>query len=186
MMNAAKKADVWGATSYTLPKPYLRERTEKKDAGENKARFIQAPGDGPAYKVGKSERKRFFHLNVYGKDGKEPPHSYLPLKEWGGKKEPKKEEAKGDKKFVGSARNTFVDNIFFFGEKYKLPGPNAYFKEPGEKAKTAKKEEEGKEKKKFERVNFLCDAEYLGMNNPCPGSYNMKVGTTMTCRTPGS
>ena len=174
MMNAAKKAD-WGTTSYTLPKPYLRERLEKKEEGDQKRRFVEAPGDGPAFKVGKAERKRFFHLNVYGKDGKEPPHSYLPLKEWGGKKEVKKEEVKGEKKFVGSARNTFVDNIFFNGEKYKFPGPNAYFKEPPAKKEAPKKEDEGKEKKKFERVNFLCDAEYLGMNNPCPGTYELKV-----------
>lgn len=174
MIGATSNAgSAWGGTSYQLPKTYLRTREERKDYAEKKTRFVEAPGDGPAYKLGKSERKRFYHLNVYGKDGHEPPISYLATKEWGGKKPPKKEEEKGEKKKDDKGRGSFIDAIFFNGEKYKLPGPDRYFQT--EKTKEKKpKAEEGKEKKKFQRLNFLCDAEYLGMNNPCPGTYPHK------------
>ena len=178
-MNAEKKStNIWGGVSYKLPSPYLRVREGKTEAtGDKKARFIEAAGDGPAYKIGNDKRKRFYHLNVYGKEGNEPPHSYLKIKEWAVKKdEKKKEDTKEEKKGIGG-RGSFVDAIFFFGDKYKYPGPDNYFKEDKDKAKTAKAEVEGKdkEKKTFERVNFLCDAEYLGMNIPCPGSYNTIV-----------
>jgi len=183
MINANKKtADVWGGASYKLPLPYLRVREDKKEKNtdEKKSRFVEAAGDGPAPKFGNSKRGRFYHLNTYGKDGKEPPHSYLPVSEWIKKKdkEQKKEDTKEEKKGVGG-RGSFIDAIFFNGEKYKMPGPNNYFKEDKDKAKEQKKEATGepKEKKKFERVNFLCDAAYLGMNNPCPGSYNLKVNS---------
>jgi hypothetical protein len=146
------------------------------DKEDRKARFVENAGDGPSYKIGHEQRKRFYHLNVYGKEGNEPPHSYLKVKEWAVKKDDKKkDDKKEDHKGVGG-RGSFVDAIFFFGDKYKYPGPDNYFKEDKDKAKTAKADEgKEKEKKKFERVNFLCDAEYLGMNIPCPGSYNTNV-----------
>ena len=64
MMGADKhSAGVWGGFSYSVPKPYLRERAPPNKEGDLKARFITAPGDGPAYKVGNEKRGRFFHLN---------------------------------------------------------------------------------------------------------------------------
>lgn len=172
---AGNKGDSWGSTSFKIPVPYLRVREDRKDFADKKTRFIEAPGDGPAYKLGKEERHRFYHLNVYGKDGNEPPISYLKSQEWAVKKPPKKEENKSDKK-KEEGRGSFIDAIFFNGEKYKLPGPDRYFQtEKGkDQEKKDKKTEEGKEKKKYQRLNFLCDAEYLGMNYPCPGTYPHK------------
>ncbi len=180
MIGVNNKAEVWGTMTYRTPVPYLRQRlTAKKEAEEGKSsRFVQAPGDGAAYKFGKGNRGRFYHINSYGKDGKEPPHSYLPYKEMGGKKVVAvKKEGEGEKKGA-TGRGSFIDAIFFNGKKYKYPGPGNYFSatEKGkEKANKKEAETKDKDKKKFERLNFLCDAEYLGMNYPCPGTYNLKA-----------
>jgi hypothetical protein len=171
------KVDEWGGTNYLIPKPYLRTRGEFKVEEGKRNRFVEHPGDGPSFKMGKAEKTgKFYHINKYaGKEGNEPPHSYLKYNEWKGKKEQKKtEEVKGEKKKTDSGRGTFIDAIFFYGNKHNFPGPDCYFKKDAKKDKKPPKVEEGKEKKKFERLNFLCDAEYLGMNNPCPGTYNFK------------
>ena len=183
-MTAEKKGgDVWGGASYKLPNPYLRTREDPKDKKEGesaKPRFVTAPGDGAAYKFGNAKRGRFYHINVYGKDI-EPPVSYLPVKEWVKKREAKKEETKDDKKAGVPGRGTFIDAIFFYGNKYKYPGPDQYIVGAKNKKEEPKKEGEDKDKKKTERLNFLCDAEYLGMNNPCPGSYAHKVFMGAQC-----
>ncbi len=181
MINAGKKGvDVWGGTSYKLPLPYLRSRDSgtatKKPAEEKKSLFAPGPGDGPQFKFPKAKKGMDYQINVFGKDGKEPPISYLPMKEWGGKKAVKREEAKGEeKKGTKGGRGSFIDAIFYYGEKYKYPGPDAYFKKDKEKAKeNAKDADKSKDKKKAERPNFLSDCEYLGLNNPAPGTYNLK------------
>ncbi len=176
MIGANKKTDVWGCTTYRVPVPYLRTREEgKKDADESKGRrFVQSPGDGAAYKFGKGNRGRFYHINSYGKEGKEPPHSYLPYKELGVKKVPGKKEEKGEKKGP-PGRGSFIDDIFFYGNKFKYPGPEKYFSASDAKDKKKEPKPEDKDKKKTERLNFLCDAEYLGMNNPDPGTYPLKA-----------
>ena len=81
-----------------------------------------------------------------------------------------------------AGRGSFIDTIFFDGEKYKLPGPDLYFKEDKKEGKSGREKEEAKDKKVPERLNFLSDAVYMGMNNPCPGTYNMKVFFNMATK----
>ena len=182
MANSGKRAvEVWGGTSYKLPLPYLRTRdVGKKPTEEKKSRFVPAPGDGPQYVFSKAKKGMNYHINVYGKDGSEPPASYLPYKEWNGKKTDKKDDGKatggGWKKDSGKmGRGSFVDGIFFNGKKYNYPGPDKYFSEAGHKAKQEQKDaEKAKEKKTAERPNFLSDYQYLGLNIPSPDTYNFK------------
>ncbi len=183
--------DMIGAATHRPPggisRPYLRQRSNGHspagDSGEKKEKFFDAPGDGPGYRIGKAQRPSFFHANAYGKDVKGPPHSYLPIRDCtgaGSKSPAGKKEAKSpaseQKKALGG-RGSFIDAIFFSEQKYKFPGPSSYFKElPGTKKKEEKKAEPDADKKKqFLRLNFLCDAEYLGMNTQSPGAYNSPV-----------
>ena len=45
--------------------------------------------DGPIYTWSKSQRKTLANSSSVGKDGKQPPHSYLKINEWAKKKEQK-------------------------------------------------------------------------------------------------
>ena len=50
----------------------------------------------------------------------------------------------------------------------KTPGPNAYFKAPA-------KLKGNSPLPKSDRINFLCDAEYLGKTAPGPTDYKPNV-----------
>lgn len=174
VFSGKKGTDVWGGTSYKLPEPYLRPRIpEKKGAEDRKSTFVPAPGDGPQYKFTKAKKGMDYQIQVFGKDGKEPPISYLELKPWIKKKEKKAEEKTEDKTKQKGGRGSFIDAIFFYGEKYKFPGPDKYFSEK-KKEEKKKDSDKPKDEKKPEKPNFLDDYQYLGLNNPAPGTYNMK------------
>jgi hypothetical protein len=166
-----REASGWGLTSYKVPKPYLRPRVLNKGQPEpgKGTHFVTAPGDGPEYKFSKTSKGGIMKNPSYGKDAKEPPASYLPLREWAIKKDKRIQETTNKKAQTG--RGSFIDTIFSDAKKYNYPGPNKYF----ETAKKDRKDEiKPKETKKIERPNFLYDCEYLGMNNPGPGSYHFK------------
>eukprot|EP00831_Metopus_contortus_P080061 TRINITY_DN809_c0_g1_i2.p2 TRINITY_DN809_c0_g1~~TRINITY_DN809_c0_g1_i2.p2 ORF type:complete len:153 (-),score=56.67 TRINITY_DN809_c0_g1_i2:182-640(-) len=107
----------------------IRDRYQRRVHGDDKkGRFVEAPGDGPAYGMGKESRNVFSSKNNMGKDGHEPPSSYLKYNEWAPKATEKKDDKTKEKKGV-QGRGSFIDEIFFNGEKYKMPGPGGYFKE---------------------------------------------------------
>ena len=143
------------------------------DKGEEniKRHFVPAPGDGPEYKFS-GGRKGEVKISSLGKDAKGTPVSYLPISVWGVKKE-EKETAKTERASM-TGRKSFIDAIFFYGNKYKYPGPNQYFALPKKGSEKKQEKPKEKEKEKTEKMNFLMDYQYLGMNIPGPGEYPMK------------
>lgn len=169
--NTGKNAvNVWSGFTYEVPRPYLRPRVIPKDQEGQKRHFVPGPGDGPEYKFAIGEKGKSHVAVPYGKDAKMPPVSYLPLPSWGAKKEGKKETK--DEKGSKTERGSFIDAIFSYGNKYKFPGPSQYF--ATSKNDLEKKQKKPKEKEKTERMNFLMDYQYLGMNIPGPGEYPLR------------
>lgn len=122
--------------------------------------------DGPVYSFSKCKRQTHKKPVSFGKEGKEPPHTYLTLNDWKGKK-----ENKAPSKSV-SKRKTYIDYVIEYNNRCKYPGPSHYFKEK------KKKEQPPKTKidpKKHVRPCFLDDPQYLSMNNPAPGAYEIEV-----------
>jgi hypothetical protein len=76
MAGSKKNTESWGAPSYRVPPTCF---FPKKGEGKETDKKPGNVAEGPAFSVGKSQRGRFYHLNNYGKDGKEPPHSYLQV-----------------------------------------------------------------------------------------------------------
>lgn len=172
MMSSGKKAiNPWNNLSYDIPKPYLRPRIIPKGEENQKRLFVVGPGDGPEYKFSKEKKGGIHAMSSYGKDAKIPPVSYLPLPIWAKKKEDIKGPAKTDRENKGG-RGTFIDDIYFDAKKYNKPGPSNYF--ASNKNDLDKKEDKSKLRKPDERPSFLMDYQYLGMNNPGPGSYKLK------------
>jgi len=121
--------------------------------------------DGPVYSFSKCKRQTHKKPITFSKEGKEPPHSYLKFKDWNSKK-----ENKAPSKSVPK-RKTYIDNILEYNNKCKYPGPSHYFKEKKkDKAANVKIDP-----KKFVRPCFLDDPQYLSINNPAPGAYEIQV-----------
>lgn len=171
LTSSQKNPDIGGAGPYVVPRTYYHPKVD--EAAEKKK--VKA-AEGPAYSIGKSQRASLYHKNNYGKDH-EPPHSYVELKQWIKKKEGGDKTTAEEKK-KNFKRNTYIEAIFDYQTKYKAPGPGAYFDKGA-----AGKKEEGKKKGTGDNakknipptLNFLSDAEYLGLNNPAPGAYNLEV-----------
>lgn len=149
--------------TYYTPTTYLprNKQVELKGIVDKKG-FLP---DGPIYTVSKGKRQTHDKPISYGKDGKEPPHSYLKFNEWKGKPKGKVLSKSVPK------RRTYIDEVIEYNNKHKYPGPSQYFKEN-------KKKEKGKvgvDGKKLVRPCFLDDPQYLGMNNPGPGAYKLEV-----------
>jgi hypothetical protein len=127
--------------------------------------------DGAAFTIGKSNRSNFAAKPGYGKDGKEPPHTYLNIREWMAKGAKKSAEDRSKT----AMRKTYIDEVCQYHQKHKYPGPEHYFKEQKKKEKTGGKVLTKEEIKKLVRPSFLDDHQYLSMNNPAPGTYNPAV-----------
>ena len=157
------------ALDYSVPSTYLHrnKQEETKTAPDKKS---LAP-DGPVYSIGKSLRANYMKAQSFGKDGKEPPHSYLALRQW----YPKKDDKVVVKPKV--YRKTYIDAVFEYNNKHKYPSPDHYFKDEKKK----KEEDKKVEAKKAPRPCFLDDCQYLGMNFPGPGSYEIQKVTLLTC-----
>ena len=149
--------------------PYLRPRVLNKGQPEpGKCRFVPTIADGPEHLFAKDKKGVLPKNTSYGKDAKTPPVSYLPLHQWAKKQDRKL--APNPEKTAKTERGSFIDRIYFDSKKYNSPGPGKYFQ-------PVKKEDIGtvkKDKKEIERPNFLYDYEYLGLNNPGPGTYHFK------------
>lgn len=150
--------------TYYSPSTYLprNKQLELKKVVDKKGLMP----DGPVYSLAKGKRQTHKKPVTFGKDGKEPPHSYLQFKEWNAKK-----ENKAPSKSVGK-RKTYIDCVIDYSNKCKYPGPSHYFKE---KKKKEKPPQAKIDPKKFVRPCFLDDPQYLSMNNPAPGAYNIEV-----------
>jgi hypothetical protein len=78
--------------------------------------------------------------------------------------------------------NIQVNKHYLFNDernKTRSIGPGVYFKDVKKEAKEKKApaaDANGDKKKPPERLNFLSDAEYLGLNLPAPGTYNLSDG----------
>eukprot|EP00826_Nyctotherus_ovalis_P051348 TRINITY_DN6411_c0_g3_i1.p1 TRINITY_DN6411_c0_g3~~TRINITY_DN6411_c0_g3_i1.p1 ORF type:complete len:166 (-),score=50.15 TRINITY_DN6411_c0_g3_i1:381-878(-) len=145
--------------NYQVPATYMA-RNKPIQVGSEKKELMP---DGPVYTWSKCKRQTLASNVKFGKDGKEPPHSYMQLETWAAKK-----EAKTSAKVN---RTTYIDDIMKYQGKHKYPGPDKYFKE--EKKKLPEKK--SVDKSKLIRPSFLDDAQYLAMNNPAPGTYNPYV-----------
>lgn len=148
--------------NYFTPTTYLarNKQIELKKIPDKKG-FMP---DGPIYTISKEKRGAYNKPIVYGKDGKQPPHSYLKQLEWAKKKDNKVDKTK-------LMRKTYIDEVISYNTKYKWPGPDQYFK--GKEKKEAKKNMV--DGKKLVRPCFLDDPQYLGMNVPAPGLYKIVV-----------
>ncbi len=148
---------------YKTPKTYLRRNKYEETKAMPDRKNLSA--DGEAFTMGKAKREHFFKPPTFGKDGKEPPHSYLNLRQWAAKK-----EAKVDgKKMV---RKTYIDDVLEYNKKHKYPGPDSYFKESKKAKESTVVKVDGK---KLVRPSFLDEYQYVGLNNPAPGAYNPQV-----------
>jgi hypothetical protein len=121
--------------------------------------------DGPVYSFSKYKRQTHKKPVTFSKEGKEPPHSYLKFKDWNPKKENKPPSKSVTK------RKTYIDNIIDYNNKCKYPDPSHYFKEKKKEKPPSTKIDP----KKFVRPCFLDDPQYLSMNNPAPGAYEIQV-----------
>ena len=166
VINETTKANSSGLLPYDLPKTYMRRNKfeDVKLAPDKK----NLSADGVAFSISKSKRPPLNTKLTYGKDGKEPPHSYLNVRQWYVKKGDKSVDK--DKKFI---RKTYIDDVMTYCSKNKFPGPDQYFKD--QKKKKEDKRDEKKDGKKLTKPNFLDDYQYIGMNNPAPGAYNPEV-----------
>ena len=151
---------------YRVPKTYLR-RNKLEDSKKGPNRNLSA--DGPAYTVSKSKRVDILKHASYGKDGKEPPHSYLNLRLWTHAKDKK---GAADERGKSAKRATYIDDVIAYHNKFKYPGPDQYQKPP---AKKDSKKKDPKDSKPPPKPNYLNEAEYIGLNNPAPGDYNVTV-----------
>jgi len=153
---------------YAVVPTYLKRNQTDTGKEDAKAGNKKPLADGPVFTISKSKRIDIMKGPSFGKDGKEPPHSYMNLRTWFVKKD-KKEIA--DKPKVN--RKTYIDEVIDYTAKHKYPGPDAYFKEkPKKKEKDVDKKVDGK---KLQRPCYLDEYQYLGMNLPAPGSYNLDV-----------
>ena len=167
-MNLSHKAAEAERLQYRVPSTYLirNKQEEGKEAPDRK----NLSADGPAYTISKCKREHLLKNVSYGKDGKEPPHSYLNIAQWYIKKDGKD----GDLKPKSVERKTYIDDVMAYNNKHKYPGPDQYFKE--NKKKDEKKEKDkDKDKKKVIRPCYLDDYQYIGLNNPAPGAYNPQL-----------
>ena len=157
MANAGKQA-----MGYTVPSTYL-PRNKKRGAEESQDNKGLMP-DGLIYTWSKSKRSGSIESAKYGKDGNQPPHSYLNINPWFKKKENSVKPPKIDRK-------TYIDDIVSYSKKYNYPSPDKYNVEPKKKVT----EKKTVDPKTLIRSSFLDDYQYLSMNTPSPGDYNPQV-----------
>jgi len=182
MVNSYKKVvNPWGIQEYCAPKPYLRPRVENDSSDPlHPPRFSNGVAEGPKMKVGKAKKPNLFNITTYGNDGKNTL-TYIDLVDWKKETSPKRMRKNHSPEYTAKAvRGTYIDMLFHNEKKYRFPSPNAYNTTVSDfQKKSPKKKDEDSnkklEKKIFTRTNYFSDVEYLGMNNPSPGDYKIKV-----------
>jgi hypothetical protein len=154
---ATRQNTVWGVSGYEVPREYL-DPIKMKEKRENKT------WKGPE----KTKRGHYLEDDMKLHRGKPGP-IYDIVKPWFDEKKKKAPVKYGDKK-------SYIDEIFRVPKEKRDPGPGAY-----NLVKTDKEIEEMKKKMRSQkhgtsdRLNFLCEVEFMSNTIPGPGNYNPRI-----------
>ncbi|KAL4456933.1 hypothetical protein ABPG74_014571 [Tetrahymena malaccensis] len=167
MFDVATRNQIWGIEGYEISRKYVDPQKQIKDREFAELRDKnKLPTKNKNYVT---KRGHFYNDLEKQFKGYPGPNKYKLDYVWVSQNDIEK----GRKKPHDTKKNTYIDNIIDESKKRPVPGPGKYnITKTEEQIKKEVQEMKSKKIKQGERVDFLCEYQYVAAQTPGPGQYN--------------